>query len=46
MRSINLLRASLPAPSAPLFDKEEVARVGLAWLATMAVLAGVLVALA
>jgi hypothetical protein len=46
MRSINMLRATMPAPPAPLFEKGEVARVGLAWLATMTVLAGVLLALA
>ena len=39
-----MLRATMPAPPAPLFERGEVARVGLAWLTTMTVLAGVLLA--
>jgi hypothetical protein len=45
MRSINMLRATMPAPPAPLFEKGELTRVGLAWLTTMTVLAGVLLAM-
>jgi hypothetical protein len=44
MRSINMLRATMPVPLAPLFEKGELARAGLAWLVTMTVLAGVLLA--
>ena len=45
MKNINMLRATMPAPEAPLFEKGERTRVGLAWLATMTVLAGVLLVL-
>jgi hypothetical protein len=39
-----MLRARMPAPPTP-FEKDGLARVGLAWLTTMTVLAGVLLAM-
>ena len=42
MKSINMLRAEMPAPATALFESAELVRIGLAWLATMAILAGVL----